>query len=67
MQTGKRLLLGGLVVAGVTAYMAYVGASSSWQYYVTADECLINKTSLAGTRVRVSGKIAAEACTDFLR
>ena len=35
MSTGKKLAIAGVVVAGVTAYMAYLGASSSWQYYMT--------------------------------
>ena len=61
MQTGRRLMLGGGVVAGVTAYMAYVGASASWQYYLTADECLANAQSVVGDRIRVSGKVAADS------
>ena len=57
MTTGKKLALGAVVVAGITASMAYLGASASWQYYVTADECVANADSLVGTRLRVSGKI----------
>ena len=38
--------------------MAYVGASSSWKYYVTADECLANLTRFEGLKVRVSGVVA---------
>lgn len=55
---GKKLALAGLVVAGVTAYMAYLGASSSWQYYMTVKECVENAKDLAGRRVRISGSIA---------
>ena len=40
MTTGRKLTLAGLVVAGVTGYMAFVGGSASWQYYVTPQECL---------------------------
>jgi cytochrome c-type biogenesis protein CcmE len=58
MTTGKKLLIGGLVVGGVTAYMAYVGASASWQYYLTADECVANAPALVGQRIRVSGRVA---------
>jgi len=58
MSTGKKLTLAGLVVAGVTAYMAYLGASSSWQYYMTVKECVDNARDVAGRRVRVSGSIA---------
>ena len=59
MTTGKKLTIAGLVVAGVSIYMAYLGAATSWQYYVTADECLADAKKLAGERIRVSGKIAA--------
>ncbi len=59
MTTGNKLALGAVVVAGITASMAYLGASASWQYYVTAEECVANADSLVGTRLRVSGKIAS--------
>lgn len=39
--------------------MAYLGASSSWRYYATVDECLSELPALTGQRIRVSGKIAA--------
>jgi cytochrome c-type biogenesis protein CcmE len=52
-----------VIVAGLTAYMAYRGASASWQYYVTADECLAKSASLGGHRLRVSGRIAAGTLT----
>jgi cytochrome c-type biogenesis protein CcmE len=58
MATGRKLAIAGLVVAGVTGYMAYLGASSSWQYYVTVDECLTGGDRLARGRIRVSGRIA---------
>jgi cytochrome c-type biogenesis protein CcmE len=57
MSTGKKLAIAGLVVAGVTAYMAYLGASSSWQYYMTVHECVENASQVAGRRIRVSGTI----------
>ena len=59
MTTGKRLALVGVVLAGLTAYMAYLGASSSWRYYATVDECLSNLPTFTGQRIRVSGKVAA--------
>lgn len=58
MTANRKLLLGGLIVTGVTIYMAYVGASSGWQYYVTADECAAGLNALQGKSVRVSGKVA---------
>jgi cytochrome c-type biogenesis protein CcmE len=55
----KRLLGAVLIVAGTTAYLAYCASSSGWQYYLTVDECLAGGQDLVGTRVRVSGRIAA--------
>ena len=57
MSTTKKLVIAGLVVAGVTAYMAYLGASSSWQYYMTVKECVDNAPKVTGRRIRVSGTI----------
>ncbi len=57
ISTGKKLLIASSVVAGVTAYMAYLGASSSWQYYMTVQECVENAPRVAGRRIRVSGTI----------
>ena len=57
MSTGKKLTIAGLVIAGATAYMAYLGASSSWQYYMTVQECVENAPQVAGQRIRVSGTI----------
>ncbi len=58
MTTGRKLAIAAAVIGGVTAYMAYLGASSSWQYYLTADECLAEADTLGDQRIRVSGKIA---------
>jgi len=57
MTSGTKLALGGLVVASVTGYMAYLGATASWQYYLTVDECVDQADSLAGARVRITGKV----------
>ncbi len=58
MSANRKVTLAGLVIAGVTIYMAYLGGSASWQYYVTADECMARAEGLLGTRLRVSGKVA---------
>jgi cytochrome c-type biogenesis protein CcmE len=57
MSTGRKLAIAGVVVAAVTGYMAYLGASSSWQYYMTVHECVENAPQVAGRRIRVSGTI----------
>jgi cytochrome c-type biogenesis protein CcmE len=47
------------IIAAVTGYIAYVGASSSWRYYVLVDECVTEADQLGGKRLRVSGRVAA--------
>lgn len=57
MTPGIKLGLGAAIIAGATLYMAYVGAATSWKYYVTADECLADPPRFEGSRVRVSGVV----------
>jgi cytochrome c-type biogenesis protein CcmE len=61
MTTRKKLLIAGVIVVAATGYMAYLGAASSWQYYVTVDECLTDTARFARQRIRVSGRIAADS------
>lgn len=56
-----RFAVGGAVVAIVLLYLAFSAASSSWQYYLTVDECLSQSAALRGARLRVSGTIAADS------
>jgi cytochrome c-type biogenesis protein CcmE len=58
---GRKLAIAGAVIAGVVAYMAFLGASAGWQYYMTVDECRANAEQAAGHRLRVSGTIAADS------
>lgn len=61
LSANMKLLVGAIVLAGATAYLAYLGASSSWQYYVLVDECVDACGELAGKRVRVNGRVAADS------
>lgn len=63
MTMRRKLIVAGGVVAGVAVWIAYLGAASSWQYYVTVDECLTDSGRFAGQRIRVSGRIAADTLT----
>jgi cytochrome c-type biogenesis protein CcmE len=58
MTTGTRLFIGGGIIASVIGYMAYLGAKSSWQYYLTVDECTADASELVGCPLRVNGHIA---------
>jgi len=59
MAAGRKLAVALVVVAGATGYMAYLGASASWQYYLTVDECMANSSSVREARIRVGGRVAA--------
>jgi cytochrome c-type biogenesis protein CcmE len=59
MAPGFKLAIGGAIIGGVTLYMAYIGASSSWKYYLTSDECVQRAADFTGGRMRVSGKVLA--------
>jgi cytochrome c-type biogenesis protein CcmE len=57
MRSGLRLLLGAIFVAIAIGYLAYLGATSSWQYYLSVDETVADAPGLIGKRVRVSGRV----------
>jgi cytochrome c-type biogenesis protein CcmE len=61
MSTHLKLAIGVTVLACATAYLAYLGASTSWRYYVLVDECFADRGRLAGQRLRVSGRVAAHS------
>jgi cytochrome c-type biogenesis protein CcmE len=58
MSLNVKLAVGGMIIAAATAYLAYLGASSSYRYYVLVDECLQNQAELQGQRLRVAGRVA---------
>lgn len=58
MTLTTKLAIGGVLIGTATLYLAVTGASASWQYYLTADECVRQADSLDGCRLRVSGKVA---------
>jgi cytochrome c-type biogenesis protein CcmE len=61
MSVNAKLIAGATVVAAMVAYVAYLGASSSYQYYVLVDECVADADVLHGKRVRVSGRVATDS------
>jgi cytochrome c-type biogenesis protein CcmE len=58
VSTVTKLTIGGALIASVTGYMAFLGARSSWQYYLTVDECAADASELVGSRLRVNGRVA---------
>ena len=63
MGLGLKLTLGAMSVAATIGYLAYLGAASSWQYYLSVDETVADATSLTGKRIRVSGRVAVGSLT----
>ncbi|MCA9061733.1 MAG: cytochrome c maturation protein CcmE [Planctomycetaceae bacterium] len=61
MRTGYKLAMGAVIICAVTGYLAFVGAETSWQYYVTVDECLAEQEDFADARLRIRGKIRPES------
>jgi cytochrome c-type biogenesis protein CcmE len=57
MSAGVKLVGGAVVVAAAIGYMAFRGAASSWQYYLSVDEAVADAARLTGKRVRVSGRV----------
>ena len=58
MTSGVKLLVGAILVAGAIGYLAYAGAASSWQYYLSVDEAAAESASLFGKQIRVSGRVS---------
>ncbi len=58
MTSGVKLMIGAILVAGAIGYLAYVGAASSWQYYLSVDEAVGESASLMGKQIRVSGRVS---------
>lgn len=58
MSPQLKLAIGALIVACATAYLAWLGAATSWQYYVLVDECAAEPETFLGQRLRVSGRVA---------
>jgi cytochrome c-type biogenesis protein CcmE len=65
MDMRKRLLLCAVVISASIAYAVYLGASSSWQYYLQVDEYLDQAAQFGGKRLRLSGRVAAGSLKAF--
>lgn len=58
MRSSAKHAIGALVVLTAIGYLAFVGAASSWQYYLSVDETATDVAKLEGRRIRVSGRVA---------
>ena len=61
MSPHTKLAVGAAIMACTTAYLAYLGAATSWRYYLLVDECVQSRDKFIGQRLRVSGRIATNS------
>jgi cytochrome c-type biogenesis protein CcmE len=61
MSPHTKLAMGAAIMACATAYLAYLGAATSWRYYVLVDECVQGQDQFVGQRLRVSGRVATNS------
>ena len=54
----RGVLLVAALIIGFGLYLVYLGATTTWQYYLLVDECCVGGEQWVGKRLRVSGKIA---------
>ena len=59
MQSSVKYIAAATSIAMLIGYLAYLGAASSWQYYLSVDEAAADSAQLIGKRIRVSGRVAA--------
>jgi len=63
MSPGLKLTAGALLMAAAIGYLAYLGAASSWQYYLSVDEAVADATHIEGKRIRVNGRVKTGSLT----
>lgn len=59
MSTTVKLGIAASIIASVTMYMAYLGTTTGWQYYLTVEECLGQSPDLVNQPIRVNGRVVA--------
>ena len=57
MSTNGKLGIAASIIASVTVYMAYVGTTADWRYFLTIEECLHQASNLVNQPIRVNGKV----------
>lgn len=57
MSTAVKLVIAAVIISSVTAWMACLGTTSSWKYYLTVDECLSDAQELVKKPLRVNGRV----------
>jgi cytochrome c-type biogenesis protein CcmE len=63
MNSASKAIVGASIVIATISYLAFLGAASSWQYYLTVDETVADAANLNSKRIRVSGRVAQGSLT----
>jgi cytochrome c-type biogenesis protein CcmE len=63
MNRKVRFLIASLLLVGAVAYLMYTGVKQSAVYYLTIDEFLAKKETLANEGIRVAGRVAPGSVT----
>lgn len=63
MNRKVRFLVASLLLVGAVAYLMYTGVKQSAVYYLTIDEFLVKKETLANEGIRVAGRVAPGSVT----
>jgi cytochrome c-type biogenesis protein CcmE len=54
-----KIVLAATICGAAVIYVAHLGLSTTWQYYVLVDECQEQRERFHGKRLRVSGRVAS--------
>jgi cytochrome c-type biogenesis protein CcmE len=57
MGVKARVVFAAAVIVAVIAYLVFLGASSTWQYYLLVDECYAQQVQWQGKLLRVNGRV----------
>ena len=57
----KQFLIAGVILAGILAYLIYMGVRGAGMYYMSVSELVAQSETLAGQQVRVQGKVVPES------
>jgi cytochrome c-type biogenesis protein CcmE len=58
-----RFLIGAFILAGAVGYLMYTGVSQTAVYYLTIEEFLLRKDTLANEGIRVAGRVEVGSVT----
>ena len=57
MSTSAKICIAALLAVSAIGYLAFLGAATSWKYYLSVDEAVADAAHLTGSRIRVSGRV----------